>query len=81
MATVTVTATDPEGLSATTQATVMADYGDSIERAAPVAIGDTVRAAMTDGDEDFFSITIPRDGFPLNAFTERHQRPRDTVRR
>ena len=68
-ATVTVTATDPEGLSATTPSTVTADYGDSIETGAPVAIGDTVQAAMTDGDEDFFSITIPRDGFPLRVFT------------
>ena len=65
----TVTATDPEGLTATTPFTVTADYGDSIQTAAPVAIGDTVRAVMTDGDEDFFSITIPRDGFPLRAFT------------
>ncbi len=65
----TVTATDPEGLTATTPFTVTADYGDSIQTAAPVAIGDTVWAVMTDGDEDFFSITIPRDGFPLRAFT------------
>ena len=71
---ITVTATDPGGLSASlgvgVSVTLSDDHGDSIATATAVAIGDTVQGYLTAGDEDFFRITIPRDDFPLIAFTE-----------
>ena len=46
------------------------DHGNSIATATPVAIGATVQGVLTEGDEDYFEIPVPTDGFRLSVFTE-----------
>ena len=46
------------------------DHGNSIATATPVAIGATVQGVLTQGDEDYFEIPVPTDGFRLSVFTE-----------
>ena len=46
------------------------DHGNSIATATPVAIGATVQGVLTEGDEDYFEIPVPTDGFRLGVFTE-----------
>ena len=47
------------------------DHGNSITTATPVAIGVTVQGVLeTEGDEDYFEIPVPTDGFRLGVFTE-----------
>ena len=46
------------------------DHGNSIATATPVAIGATVQGVLTQGDEDYFEIPVPTDGFRLGVFTE-----------
>ena len=71
-ATITASAGDARGT-----ATVMVveeaapdDHGNSIATATPVAIGATVQGVLTEGDEDYFEIPVPTDGFRLGVFTE-----------
>lgn len=45
------------------------DHGDSFATATSVSIGDTVRAVLTPGDQDYFEFSVP-DGFTVRAFAQ-----------
>ena len=71
-ATITASAGDARGTATVTVVEEAApdDHGNSIATATPVAIGATVQGVLTEGDEDYFEIPVPTDGFRLSVFTE-----------
>ena len=71
-ATITASAGDARGTATVTVVEEAApdDHGNSIATATPVAIGATVQGVLTEGDEDYFEIPVPTDGFRLGVFTE-----------
>ena len=72
-ATITASAGDARGTATVTvveEVVAPDDHGNSIATATPVAIGATVQGVLTEGDEDYFEIPVPTDGFSLGVFTE-----------
>ena len=72
-ATITASAGDARGTATVTvveEVVAPDDHGNSIATATPVAIGATVQGVLTEGDEDYFEIPVPTDGFRLGVFTE-----------